>query len=803
MLKNYFITAFRNLLRYRVYTLINVAGLSIGITSCILIFLVFRYDLSFEKFHTKYDRIYRVVRDVSMTTGTVYNSATPYTFPKAFRNDCADIPLFTAIHYDIEMNVKAGLEKHTVYNVIFADSLFFRVFDFKVLSGNPSVDLGQPGKVFLTRSLAEKILKGKKHGTLKIGKATEVEVVGIVEDPPPTSHMKFSMVVSMPTFSKEFTGGLPLDEWDMSMRGMSYLALPGDMTVVSVEDRLKAMAKKYLKPESAARTTYRLQPLSDIHFSEQYLFNPGGPATVPDESLIVIAALGIFIVVIACINFIHLATALATNKSKEIGIRKTLGASRGQIARYFLGETLIITVFSVLLSLGITERVLPWLNDFIGKELVLDVFGSPVLLFFVLAIIVLVTLLSGFYPAVILSNFNPVAVLKNRMTVPRGAGGAVRRTLVVFQFFIAQVLIIATLVISRQMDYLRSKPLGFNSEAVVNLSLPDNRPATLEAFRSRIEGDPNIASLSFCSGAPTSMNDFGTHYYLTEKGREEAFNGISVKPADVHYMNTYGIKLLAGRWFTESDAPVTQTPQYVYVITEAAMKQLGFNDPEKILGKHLTTGVMDIEGEIVGVVEDFHVRSLHTEMKPVVLMNFTFLYYEAGIRIKPGRIREALKGIEKQWEVTFPDHDFKYEFLDEHIAGLYRSEERTFALFRIFAGISIFIGCLGLYGLISFMANQKVKEIGIRKVLGASTTGIIALFSKEFVKVIFVAFAIAAPLTWYIMYEWLQRFAYKTEIHWSVFIIGMAATLIIALLTIGFRSVKAALTNPVNTLRSE
>lgn len=803
MFKNYFVTAFRNLLRYRIYTLINVAGLSIGITSCIIIFLVFRFDLSFDKFHGKYDRIYRVVRDVSTTSGTVNHTVTPYTFPGAFRNDFADIPLLTAIHYDMEMNMKAGEDKYTVNNVIFADSLFFNVFDFKVLSGNPAVDLAQPGKIFLTRSLAEKILKDRKTTTVRIGRSTEVEIAGVVEDPPAASHMNFSMIVSMPTLSTEFTGGLPLNEWEMAMRGMSYLVLPESVTVASVENRLQAFVKKYYKPEAAAHNTYKLQPLSDVHFSEQYSFNPGGPPIIPVRNLVVIAILGVFIVVIACINFIHLATALAINKSKEIGIRKTLGASRGQIAQYFLGETLLITVFAMLLSLGITERLLPWLNGFMGKELTLDVFGSFALPFFIVAIIAVVTILSGFYPAVILSGFNPVAVLKNRAVVQRGSGVTVRKTLVVFQFFIAQVLIIATIIISQQMDYFRTKPLGFEAEAVVNLFLPDNRPVTMEAFRNRMENDPDIVSISFCSGAPTSMNDFNTHYYLTEKGAAEKYDGISVKPADHYYMNTYGLKLIAGRWFTQNDALASQESKHVYVITEAAMKQLGFSEPEGILGKHLTTGVMNIEGEVVGVVKDFHVRSMHTEIKPVVLMNFPFLYYEAGIRIKPGRIREAMASIEKQWELTFPDQEFEYEFLDEHLAGLYRSEERTFALFRIFAGISIFIGCLGLYGLVSFMAHQRVKEVGIRKVLGASAAGIVALFSKEFVKVILVAFAVATPLTWYVMHEWLQSFAYRIDIHWSVFIAGMAATLAIALLTIGYRAVKAALANPVTTLRSE
>lgn len=807
MLKSYFILTLRNFFRNRGYALINVLGLSLGLTSCIIIFLVIDYDLSFDKFHSKYDHIYRIVQEVESASGTSYSTVTPYPLIKAFRNDFTDVPLVTQIHYQGEALLTNGSEKHIVDDVLFADSLFFEVFDFKVLSGNPSVALGEPGKVFLTQSLADKILKGGETH-IKVAKL-ELEVAGIIADPPPTSHISFTMIVSMPSLTGDFIGGFPLDRWGLRARGYVYAVLPEEIKPESIVSRFKAFTDKYYPEDEAKVTTHQLQPLSKIHFDEQYINNPGHATNIDVKDFIVMAILGAFILVIACINFINLATALSEKKSKEIGIRKTLGAQRGQLTFYFLSETFLITLFAVLLSLGATEWLLNWLNPFLEKEINLPLFSNPVLLIFLLGLVTSTTLLAGFYPALVLSKFNPSAVFRNSFSTPGSTGAFVRKGLVIFQFLIAHVLIISTLIVADQMRYFRNKPLGFDEKAVVTVSLPDNKKVSRRALQTRLEAIPGVSSVSLNVGAPISNNGIYTGFFLSEKGIEGGAFSIGFKFVDLNYLETYNLQIAAGRWFNATDEKLSDTDipeedrKYVYIVNESAAKKLGFHDPAEIIGKLITTGIGDISAEVVGVVKDFHVTSLHSEIEPVGFALVPDYYYEAGLKLKSENLNETLKLIEKSWTEVFPEYYYEYEFLDDHLASLYENDQKTFMLFKIFAGISIFIGCLGLYGLISFVANQKRKEVGIRKVMGASVSSILVLFSKEFVRLIIIAFVLAAPLTWYFMNQWLQTFAYKIDISWFIFIAGFLAILIIVLLTIAYRSFVAARANPAITLRAE
>jgi ABC-type antimicrobial peptide transport system permease subunit len=798
--------AFRSFVRNRDYTLINIFGLTAGITTAMVIFLIISFELSFDTFHRQYNSIFRVVHDTQLNSGISHSTVTPYPFAEAFRTDMPDVPLFTQLHYEEELLIHSEQTKQIVNNVIFADSLFFKVFDFEVLSGNPTIDLSQPGKIFLTRSLAEKIVMDGKN-SFKIGNDQVVEVAGIIADPLPKSHIQFSMIVSMPTFSSEFIGGLPIDQPGMTVRGFSYLVLPENMDLSALERRLKTTIDKYLKPEDAARETYKLQSLQNLHFDEQYTFNPGGAANVQMKNLMATAAVGLLIIFIACINFVNMATAIAIKKSKEIGIRKTLGAVRWQIVKYFLAETLMITVCSVVIGFIVVRLALPWLNNFLEKELILSLM-DPLLIIFVIGLILFVTVFSGLYPALVQSRFSPAFALKKGGAQIVSAGNP-RKILVVFQFLTAQAMIIGTLIIADQMNYLKNKPLGFNKEAVVTVGLPDKNPQARELLRNKLKESGNIRSVSYSGGAPTSYNNFNTHYFLTEKGKEERMNGINIKPVDRHYLDTYQLNLLGGRWFSESDEMAIQSTElnnkgiYVFVINESSMRQLGFQNANEVLGKRITTGIMEIEGEIVGVVEDFHVASLHKAVGPVVMMNFPFLYFEVGIKISPGNIGETLTYLEKTWLAVYPESTFDYDFLDEHLAQLYRSEERTFTFFKIFAGISVLIVCMGLYALISFMAIQKTKEVGIRKVMGASVSNILLLFGKEFILLIMIASVISAPIVWYFMQQWLSGFVYHIDIKWSVLAIGIIVTTVLTGLTIGYRTAKAAMANPVETLRVE
>ena len=809
MIKNYLLITLRNFLRNRNYTLINMLGLSIGITSCIIIFLIIRYEIGFDRFHSKHESIYRIVQNTRDGQGESFGAPTPYPLVRAFRNDFSDVPLVTQMHYEEEVVVKIDDTKQKVTKVLFADSLFFDVFDFNVLSGNPHVELGQPGKVFVTESFARKFLKGNDHGMLKINNRLDLDVAGIIQDPPANSHIQFSMIISYPSFTGDFIAGMPLDEWGLTANGFAYMVLPEGNNAEAMEKRLSAFKDKYMDKESASRKSFLLQPLREIHFNKIYTENAGGAANVEVSELWAMGVLGLFILAIACINFINLATALAIRKSKEVGIRKTLGAKRTQLTFYFLTETLLLTLFSTLISLCASEWLLSWINSFLGKDVAMNLFHNPALLIFLVALIVFVSLLSGFYPAIILSGFSPIAVLKNKITAQGTSGAAVRKTLVVFQFLIAQILIIGTIVISQQMDFFRSKSLGFTRNAIINIPIPVPQKETIESLRTRLEGIPGVGKISFSVGAPTSNNNFGSNYALADKDLSTDGFSASFKTVDRHYLDTYGITLKAGRWFTEADEKLVEEPlpikerKFSYILSEAAAKQLGFNDPADAIGKMVVSGVYGIKAEVIGIVSDFHAASLHETIKPVVLMNLPSFYYDCGIQVSGDNFNETIKGIEKNWSDLFPEYFFEYEFLDDHLASLYQQDERTFTLFRIFAGMSIFIGCLGLYGLISFIATQKLKEVGIRKVLGASTGSIMVMFSKEFVKLIVIAFVIAAPLAWYFMNSWLQGFAYRISIHWSAFIIGIASTMIIALATVSYRSIRAASSNPAETLRSE
>lgn len=806
MIRNYLLLAFRNFARNKNYTLLNILGLSVGITSCIILFLLILHESSFDKFHHQYNSIYRVVRESRSASGIVHEAVTPYPFGAAFRHDFADIPLVTQFHYQDEGYIAIRDEKHQVKETLFADSLFFDVFDFEVLSGNPRKDLAELNKAFLTTSLAAK-LNVDVGDKFKLNNKIDLEVVGLLKDPPPNSHIHYTMIVSLPSFTKEFFGW-PVDRWGLNSAGFSYIVLPEKVSIDQVNFRFKDFVKKYYNKEEAEHNTYLLQPLSEVHFDTRYTANPGPSANVEITDLIIQGVLASFILMIACINFINLATALAIKKSKEIGIRKTLGAKRGQLTMYFLSETFVLIVFTVIISLGLVEWILPWLRGFLEKDIQFNFFSNPSLLMFLVALIIVATLLSGFYPAIVLSGFDPVAVLKNRITAKGSSGAFVRRMLVIFQFVIAQMMIVGMLIVTDQMSFFHSAPLGFDTEAIVNVPLPNNSPEVLSNFRTRLESNPAIKHVSFAVGAPTSDANIGTGFYLVEKGADENF-GVSIKTVDLHYKDTYGIKLIAGRWFNESeekaakDTTLKDDVRYAVVINEAAAKTLGFFSVEDAIDKRVRIGLNDISAPIVGVAEDFHITSLHNKIDPVVMIIYPGLYYDAGITIEATKISETMDYVQKTWTQLFPDDYFDYEFLDNHLEALYRAEQRQLILFRIFSGISIFIGCLGLLGLVSFMANQKLKEIGVRKVFGASVPSILLMFSAEFVRLVFIAFVIAAPLSYFLMDKWLQNFEYHIAIHWSVFLAGLMVTTLIALLTVGYRSVRAGMANPIESLRAE
>ena len=806
MLKNYFTIALRGLARNKTYAFINIAGLGLGITTCLIIFLIVQYELSFDKAFSKADSIYRVVNITTNASGEDKSSVTPYPLGRALKLDFPDIPS-TQFHFQHRSLVTVNDEKSYIDNIVFADASFFEVFDFEVLSGNPRKDLAQPGKVYLTEAMAAKLLKnGSKH--IKLDNLIDLEVAGIIKTPSNPSHIAVNMVASWPTLTPDIALqylSFDLDQWGLNSAGFTYVVLPTEVSAKSLEQRFPDFIKKYYKPEEAARQRYSLQPLSDIHFNTEYTENPGSAST-SSTMLIVLGSIGIFILVIACVNFINLSTALSVRKSKEVGVRKTLGAQQGQLAIQYISEAFLLTMVAAVLSVGMAEWIAPWMGNFLEKDIAMNLLKSPTVLLFLLAMVVFTGMLSGLYPAWVLSRFSPVQALKSKISHQPGSSVPIRKVLVVLQFFIAQVLIICTLVVSSQLSFFRNTSLGFVKEAVINVSLPNNKPEVLESFRSRLAGNSDIQEVSFSLGAPIADNNFSTNMHLPEKDGEQF--SVGIKPVDLHYKDVYGLELLAGRWFYESEekmagAAKDEDRQLTFVVNETTVKTLGFASPEDIIGKSITTGLNHSTAPVVGVVKDFHTTSLRNKLNPVILVSYPAFYYDAGIKISTTHAPATLKFIEDTWSQLFPEYLFQSTFLDQYVDRLYRQEDKMFKLFEVFAGIAIFIGCLGLYGLASFLANQKTKEVAIRKTLGASVGQIIALFSKEFVVLVILAFVFAAPVAWYSMSQWLQEFAYRVEMGWIVFFSGVTFTLIISFATVGYRSLRAAIANPVDALKSE
>ena len=804
MLKNYLTIAVRSLLRKKAYTLINVAGLALGITTCVIIFLIIKHELSFDTSFSKAKNIYRIVRNSTDASGLSKSCITPYPLGAALKNDYPDL-LSTQFHFQFESQMTIDEEKSRVRNIVFADTSFFDVFDFEVVSGNAKKELAQPGKVFLTEEFASKLAK-KDVKRIKLDNLLELEVVGIIRMPAAPTHMAINMVASRATLTNEVARkflGFTIDQWGLNSAGFTYVALKDDQTRESLESTFPALIKKYYQPEDAARESFLLQPLSEIHFNTEYDDNPG-TAPVSTSMLAILGVIGMFILVIACVNFINLSTALSVHRSREVGIRKTLGAQQPQLAMQYLGEAFLLAAMAGVISIVAAEIVAPWMASFLENDIQLDFLHDVWLLAFLAGAVLFTALLAGSYPALVLSRFNPVHALKNRLTNRQEGAVPLRKVLVVLQFFIAQVLIISTLVVNSQLNFFRSRPLGFTKEAVINVALPQHDAQKLEAMRNKLLADPDVKDVSFSLGAPTSDMNFGTGMFLTAKGGENRY-GVNIKPVDTHYKDVYGLELIEGRWFTESDEKlgnVKDTYKWVYVVNEKAVKTLGFSSPKDIIGESVTIGFNDHAGEVIGVVKDFNVASLRQELRPVLMLPFN-MAYSAGIKISTTHTTDVIKKIEEAYNTQFSEYLFEFTFLDQYIERLYRDEEKMFAMFEIFAGIAIFIGCLGLYGLASFMAEQKNKEIAIRKTLGASIGNIVANFSREFVILIAIAFVAAMPLVWFAMNRWLQEFAFRIEISWIVFVMGIASTLAIAFLTVGYRSLRAARTNPVEALRSE
>jgi putative ABC transport system permease protein len=809
MIKNYFKIAWRNLKKNKGFFALNFFGLFVSVVVCIIIGLIIMYEKSFDKNTATKAIVYRVVKQQISSSGKEYEPVTQYPLATAMRTQLPDEKLISQIHFHKNAIVNTGEKKFKTDNIVFADSVFPSLFHLAVQKGSIVKAFSQPGFVVLTAATAKKYFGNEEPvgKRIKLENILDVEVAAIIDDAPANSHLPYDMLISYPSFTSDFISGLPIDQWGMNISGYTYIGINNKNNIKQVKTALTFIADKNINTSKDGTTTaFELQPLSDIHYNQLYAEeNPS--YTINYQYLYLIGAIGLFLILAACINYTNLATAMAIKKSKETGIRKTMGASRAQLIAQFLSETFLLTAF-VIIAAAVTARLLiPAVNNFLEKGLPLNLLNVQTIVFlFVLWLSI--SILSGIYPAFILSGFSPVNALKNKLASPKIAAIFFRKGLVVFQFITAQILIIGALIVYKQMNYINSKPLGFNKEKVVDIGLPENKPDQISAFKNALSAIPGINSISISLGAPVSDNGFGSNFNLKEKFSTEKLK-INIKIADRSYKETYGLQLLAGRWFDEADEKKSDNSipdslrQYMYVINEATVKALGFSNPQQAIGKNLSIGLNNISAPVIGVVKDFHIESLHANVLPVVMLPFQRFYYNAGIKLAKGYSSTTISSIEKAWSSVYPNYIFETNFLDEHVAKLYKDEIRNQKLFNLFTFLSILINALGLIGLLSFVVEQKTKEIGIRKVLGASVANISFILSKDFLILIGIAFLVAVPAGWLLMNKWLQNFSYRTPISWWIFLLAAVASIIFTGIAVGFQTIKAAVANPIKSLRTE
>lgn len=793
MLKNYLTIALRNLMKFKGYSFINIAGLAIGLSCCFLIVLFVRHELSYDTFHEKAPRIYRLLhtspQDPSQRSAISASGYAPHLL-----NEFPEIEHVVRFFTNAgPANLKSGAEARTVNGFVYADSSVFSVFSFRLLRGNPATALQAPNSVVMTSEAAKawfvdedpigKVIVNLR-GNLKIN----LQVTGILENVPSNSHLQFDYLASFATITA-FMGEHALEEYT-NFNYYAYLLLREGITPEQLSPRFTDFLRKYRGEETATNTMLALQPLADIHLNTSIRWDIG---TNSDKRyLYIFSAVAFFILLIAAINFVNLSTARAALRSKEVGVRKVVGAERQQLIVQLFGESILSAVLAMILALSILQLSAPLFSSLVGREIAVDLFDSFPLLLLLIGIGLFTGMVAGFYPAVVLSAFEPITVLKGLAT--RGVKGSrLRKGLIIAQFGISVFLLIAVATVYDQLNFMKNRDLGFDKEQVVFVSLSGEVKAHYRTFRDKLLSHSQIQKVAL----GTLPGRIGTSRGYKWPGKEKEENiDLYTMFVDARTVESLGLELVQGRSFSEEIGTDTTN---AYILNETAVRELGWENP---VGQPFH--VWDEEmGQVIGVVKDFHFKSLHQKIEPLVLDVKPEWSWTAAIRVAPGDLGGTLKLIEKQWQAFEPDLPFSYNFLDEDFDRLYHAEERLGKLFSSFAFLAIFVACLGLFGLAAFTTEQRTKEIGIRKVLGASVRDVLLLLSKDFSKLVAFAFIVASPFAFFAMNAWLRNFAYRITSSVATFLLCGILVLLVALITVSSQALRAALANPSKALRYE
>lgn len=793
MLKNYINIALRNINKHKCYSLINITGLAIGMACCILILLWVQDELDYDKFHENSNYLYRIAREVESGGQKYYQATAPAPLSLALKNEVPEIIRSSRFSDEGEKLIKYGDKSFQNDIVALADPDFFEMFTFPLIKGDPTAAFADRYSVIITEQMSQKYFGAEDP----IGKVISIDrkdftVTGIMRNVPHNSHMQFDFIVPFSSRSERIRK--LLNSWRVHAY-YTYVQLNKNAGIIDVNRKMSALISR----NTDKKIQLSLQPLTRIHLYHDVQDFLKGHGDI--KYVYLFSALALLILVIACFNFMNLTTARSEDRAKEVGIRKVVGANKTNLIEQFLGESGVLAFIALIFAIVLIELSLPAFSAWSQKPLSFDFSDSMQILLSLAGVLLITGFIAGSYPALILSSFKPVEVLKGRLKSKRG-GSTFRRILVSVQFALSVFLIISTSIIHNQLEYIRNRDLGFDKQQLVSLYMEGDFRSNYEAIKSELLQDPAILDVT-AGTSPTRRFDGVTSVKWNgrESDKEIVFDSL---PVDYGFIETLGMRMLQGRSFSRnfpSDA------KEGFIINETASKMIG---TESQVGKRFSfisygnnLETIDHQGTIIGVAKDFHNLSLHNKIAPLVMYLDQTKLHEMCIRINPDKVADAIALLKRKWKEFVPQYPFEFHFIDETIDSFYRAEQRLGTIFNFFTILAIFVSCLGLFGLTSFMAKKRTKEIGIRKVLGASISGIVSLLLKEFMALVLFANIIALPIAYFTMNKWLQNFAYKTNIGILTLVLSAALVLIIALLTVSYQSIKAAVANPVESLRYE
>jgi putative ABC transport system permease protein len=808
MFKNYLKIAIRNLLRYKGFSLINIVSLAIGVTGCLLIGLFVWDELQYDKFIKEGNNIFRIYLKTTSSTATNTSANTPPVFASYMKQNFPEVEQVTRMFmWDGKALLEVDDKKNYEEKGAIVDSTFFDIFPLSFVDGLTNSALNGPASIVLTESMAKKYF-----GTTDvIGKVIKVDkenytIKGVLASLPEHFHLDFSYILPLSAVN------LPaerMQNWGWQ-QFFTYVKVKEGTNLEQLQNKLHQAVKREAEPEEKKSGSIALpyfQRLRDVHlYSADFEFDNAKRGNVTYVKGLTIIAL--FVLIIACFNFINLATARSFRRAKEIGVRKVIGADRKQLILQFTGETILIALISILIAIVATSIILPYLNVFTGKALSFNFITNPLLALLIIGAAIVIGVLSGIYPALVMSGFQPIRVLKGLkpMGSALNSSAVLRQGLVIVQFALSALLIVCTLVVYRQMNYLHQKDLGFNKDQLIYFNVLGGIAEKPEVFKEELKSLGGVVSVTGGYGLPGDQLAGDGINVPTNEGDKE-YRAVQIL-VDHDYVKTMGLQVIAGRDFSKD---LTTDIREGFIINETAVRELGLGTPEKAIGQRLhwnewePVDTLDPvkRGKVIGVVKDFHVKSLHEKLSTTILHIYPQVLVKMAVKVKAADLPNTIENIKNTWNKFAPDYPLDYKFLDENFAAMYNSEDKLSTLLWIFTVMAIFIGCMGLFGLAAFSAEQRIKEIGIRKVLGASVFNITAMLSKTFLKPVLIASLIAFPIAWWAMHSWLEDFEYRVHISWWIFLLaGLIATLI-ALITVGFQAVKAAWANPVKSLRTD